>query len=67
LRGRGLKQNSQERIFFYLTQFYEYLVDEDLMATNPIPPFRRRYLRRYRKITAANAGRSSVSIRLPCC
>lgn len=48
LKGRGLKQSSITRIFGVLGAFYAFLLDEDLIATNPIPPFRRRYLRQYK-------------------
>ncbi|MHB8117872.1 MAG: tyrosine-type recombinase/integrase [Methanothrix sp.] len=48
IRGRGMKASSQERIFTVLSQFYAFLVDEELMATNPIQPFRKRYLRQFK-------------------
>lgn len=48
LRGRGLKFSSQERVFSCISQFYAFQVDEGLMQANPIPPFRKRYLRKFK-------------------
>jgi len=48
IRNRGLKTSSQGRVFTCLSAFYSFVVDEDLMQSNPILPFRRRYLRQYK-------------------
>jgi len=48
MRQRGLKQASIEKAFTSLSAFYTYLVDEELMSSNPIIPFKRRYLRKYK-------------------
>jgi len=48
LRERGLKQSSINRVFTCLSGFYAFLVDEDLASSNPIIPFRRRYLKTYK-------------------
>jgi integrase/recombinase XerD len=48
LKARELKQPSVDRIFTCLSGFYSYLVDEGLMPSNPIIPFRRRYLRKFK-------------------
>jgi integrase/recombinase XerD len=48
LRQRGLKQASIDKAFTCLSSFYTYLVDEEMMSSNPVAPFRRRYLRKYK-------------------
>jgi integrase/recombinase XerD len=48
LRQRGLKQASIDKAFSCLSSFYMYLVDEDIVSSNLITPFRRRYLRKYK-------------------
>ena len=48
LRARGMKASSQERVFSIISQFYTFLVDEGMMAANPIQSFRKRYLRQFK-------------------
>jgi site-specific recombinase XerD len=48
LKARGLKQPSVDRVYTCLSSFYSFLVDEGLMSNNPIIPFRRRYLRKFK-------------------
>jgi len=48
LRQRGLKPASIDKAFSCLSAFYAYMVDEELVSSNPITPFRRRYLRKYK-------------------
>lgn len=48
LRDRGLKATSLSRAFSCVSQFYAYMVDEDLIVANPVLPFRKRYLRCYK-------------------
>ena len=48
LRGRGLKQASVEKAFTCLSSFYTFLVDEEMIAANPVASFKRRYLRKYK-------------------
>lgn len=48
IRERNLKASSQERVFSIIGQFYEFLVNEEIMPSNPIPPFRKRYLRQFK-------------------
>ena len=48
LRERGLKQASIEKAFTCLSSFYTFLVDEEMIASNPISSFKRRYLRKYK-------------------
>jgi integrase/recombinase XerD len=48
LRERGLKQASIEKAFTCLSSFYTFLVDEEMIASNPIASFKRRYLRKYK-------------------
>jgi len=48
LRQRGLKQASIDKAFTCLSSFYTFLVDEEMIASNPIASFKRRYLRKYK-------------------
>lgn len=48
---RGCRAATLELQFSVLSSFYEYLVDEELMAANPLPAFRKRNLRQYKKET----------------
>jgi len=46
---RGVGQKTRESYFSALSSFYEYLVYEDLHGVNPVPSFRKRYLKTYKK------------------
>jgi Site-specific recombinase XerD len=48
LKKRGLKLKTIDRIFTCLSAFYEFLIIEELVEYNPILPFRKYYLRRYK-------------------
>jgi integrase/recombinase XerD len=48
LQQRNLKQTSIDKIFSGLSNFYEFLTEEGLIQTNPVPPFRKRYIRIYK-------------------
>jgi len=48
-RERDVKQRSLDHCFACLSTFYEYLVEEGQVETNPIIPFRRRYLKGYKE------------------
>ncbi len=48
LRGSGVKQKTVENDFTAISAFYDYLVYERFVDTNPVPPFRKRYLRQYK-------------------
>ena len=48
IRDRGLKTSSQRKVFTCISALYAFAVDEDLMESNPILPFTRRYLRQYK-------------------
>ena len=48
----GLK--TQSNYFSFLSSFYDYLVYEEKTATNPVPPFRKRYLKSYKNGEAAS-------------
>jgi len=61
LRARSLKQTSIERIFSCLSGFYTFLIDEGLTTNDPIRPFRRRYLRRY-KDESSSESRKIISV-----
>lgn len=49
IRERNMKFSSQERVFSCISQFYAYLVEEEIISSNPIPSFRRRYLREFKE------------------
>ena len=72
--GRNLKEflmylkenrgNSLKRInnyFATISTFFDYLISEDLMSTNPVPPIRKRYLRGYKK-EARHGFRRAISV-----
>ncbi len=61
LRQRGLKQASIEKAFTCLSSFYTYMVDEELISSNPITPFKRRYLRKYKDENTSEA-RQIISV-----
>jgi integrase/recombinase XerD len=48
LKGRELKFKTIDRIYTCLSAFYEFLIIDDLVEYNPILPFRKYYLRRYK-------------------
>jgi integrase/recombinase XerD len=48
LNDKGLKYGTIKRIYTCVSAFYEFLVEEGLFEYNPIPPFRKYYLRRYK-------------------
>ena len=48
LKARDLKYGSIKRIYTCVSAFYEFLIAEELVEYNPIVPFRKYYLRRYK-------------------
>ncbi|MCX6678061.1 MAG: tyrosine-type recombinase/integrase [Methanothrix sp.] len=48
LKERGVKFKTIDRIYTCLSAFYEFLIIEELVEYNPILPFRKYYLRRYK-------------------
>jgi len=46
---RKVSQKTLESYFSALSSFYEFLVYEDLHSVNPVPSFRKRYLKTYKK------------------
>jgi integrase/recombinase XerD len=61
LRGeRGLSQGSISGYFSSLSSLYEYLSFEGIVAGNPVPAVRKRYLRTYKK-EAKQAQRKLIS------
>jgi site-specific recombinase XerD len=48
LKERGLKFKTIDRIYSCLSAFYEFLIIDELVEYNPILPFRKYYLRRYK-------------------
>jgi integrase/recombinase XerD len=61
LRQRGLKQASIEKAFTSLSSFYTYMVDEELISSNPVTSFKRRYLRQYKAENTSDA-RQIISV-----
>jgi integrase/recombinase XerD len=61
LQQRGLKHASIEKAFTSLSSFYTYLVDEDLVSSNPVTSFKRRYLRKYKGENTSEA-RQIISV-----
>jgi integrase/recombinase XerD len=61
LRQRGLKQASIEKAFTCISSLYTYMVDEDLISSNPVTSFKRRYLRKYKDENISDA-RQIISI-----
>jgi len=61
LRQRGLKQASIEKAFTGLSSLYTYMVDEDLISSNPVTSFKRRYLRKYKDENTSDA-RQIISV-----
>ena len=48
LKARDLKFGTIKRIYTCVSAFYEFLIAEELVEYNPIVPFRKYYLRRYK-------------------
>ena len=48
LKEREIKFKTIDRIFTSISSFYGFLVEEELVEHNPILPFRKRYLRKYK-------------------
>ena len=48
LKARELKSGTIKRIYTCVSAFYEFLIAEELVEYNPIVPFRKYYLRRYK-------------------
>ena len=49
LQKRNLKQTSIDKIFSALSNFYEFLVEEELIQVNPVRLFRKRYIKIYKE------------------
>ena len=48
LKERKIKFNTIDRIFTCISSLYGFLIEEELVEYNPILPFRKRYLRKYK-------------------
>jgi integrase/recombinase XerD len=48
LKARELKFGTIKRIYTCVSAFYEFLIAEELVEYNPVVPFRKYYLRRYK-------------------
>ena len=72
LKAKGLKFRTIDGIYTSLSAFYEFLIIEGLVEYNPILPFRKYYLRRYkndndseiRKLISVEIGRASCRERV---
>jgi len=49
IRGEQLSYYTISKAMSCVSQFYEFLEDEDRIAANPVPKFRRRYLKQYKQ------------------
>jgi integrase/recombinase XerD len=49
LRNQELKHSSIVKIFTSISAFYDFLVEEDLIAVNPVQRMRKRYLHSYKE------------------
>ncbi len=56
LHDRGLRPKTLQAYFSALSSFCDFLQYEGLMAANPVPPFRKRYLRDYKRRSGRNDG-----------
>jgi integrase/recombinase XerD len=61
LQQRGLKQASIEKAFTALSSFYTYMVDEEMISSNPVTSFKRRYLKQY-KDESTSESRQIISV-----
>jgi integrase/recombinase XerD len=61
LRQRGLKQASIEKAFTCISSLYTYMVDEDMISSNPVTSFKRRYLWKYKEENVSDA-RQIISV-----
>lgn len=59
-KERGLKTATIELSFSIISGFYDYLLDEELIDSNPVPAFRKRNLRAYKK--PDNGVRKIISV-----
>jgi len=63
-RTQNIEQNTLERDFAAINSLYEFLVFQDIIAKNPVPGVRKRYLRRYKneKDVDAESPRKLISV-----
>lgn len=59
--NRNVSTKTVEMYFTALSSFYEYLLFEDMVAVNPVPSFRKRYLTKY-KNGSQGAQRKLLSV-----
>lgn len=60
-KQRKIGWNTQKHYFSDLSSFYDFLVYEEKVQSNPIPPFRKRYLNSYKNGTSS-AQRKLISV-----
>lgn len=49
LKSKDLTYETQKVAFTALNGYFSYLMDEDAISTNPVPQFRARYIRTYKR------------------
>ena len=54
LHNRNLKQTSIDKVYSSLSSFYEFLLEEQMIAANPVRLFRKRYIRTYKEQKAVD-------------
>lgn len=62
LRGRGLQGSTLKGYFAAVSALYDYLIFEGDLTSNPIPPFRKRYLSRLKQQQNGENSRQVPSI-----
>ncbi len=62
MRNRRVSQRTLEITFSVLSSFYEYLVYEDRITSNPVLPVRKRYLKRYKDNSDGQNERKIISV-----
>lgn len=56
IRGKGFAPNTILNYYCSLSSFYDFLVAENVISTNPVIPFRRRYLRNISRLREKKRG-----------
>ena len=61
-RDSGMKQKTLENNFSALCAFYDYLCFEGYVQRNPVPPIRKRFLKRYKLNGGGDPPRKLISV-----
>lgn len=62
LRSMGLQGSTLKGYFAALSTFYDYLIFEGILSSNPVLPFRKRYLTRIKRSTGGENTRQLISV-----